>query len=98
MDDFQKLNAKVDSARNLPAAVVLKKFIRNLNPKIAPLVYTSNPANLNATIDTATRIATGMEMSTGTAKINHIDQDDEIAQLKEQIANLALIEQIRVEQ
>ena len=79
-------------------ATILKKFIRGLNLKIAPLVYASNPANIENTINTTTRIATGFELNAGSSKINQIERDDKIAELKEQIANLALIEQLKAEQ
>src|ERR1044072_3067010 len=91
IDDFQCLQSKVDPEGNLPAGTILKKFIRGLGPKIAPLVYATNPANLNAAIDSATRIATGFEINVGGSKINQVEGDerrDEIAELREQIANL----------
>ena len=59
------------------------------------MVYATNPTNINATIDSTTRIATGFEINTGGNKINQIErkeEKDEIAELREQIANLALVE------
>src|ERR1043165_5856792 len=99
VDDFQRLQAKVDPGGNLPAPTVLKKFVRGLAPKIAPLVYATNPANIAAAIDSATRIATGFEINTENSKINNIEEEekDKIAELREQIANLALVEQIKAE-
>src|ERR1043165_2137977 len=73
--------------------------MRGLAPKIAPLVYATNPANIAAAIDSATRISTGFEINTGSTKVNQIEEKkkDEIAELREQIANLALVEQIKAE-
>ena len=97
-DEFVRLRNKVDNGTAIPAAIIKKKFIRGLNPKIAALVYTQNPTTLQAAIDAATMISTGYELTTGTSKISNVgDEKDEIAELREQIANLAMVEQIRKE-
>ena len=82
---------------NFPVTTILKKFVRELNPKIASLVYSTNPTNLAAAIDTAIRIATDYELNSRNSKIYQIKREDEIVELREQIANLAMIEQIKVE-
>src|ERR1044072_7525319 len=89
VDDFQRLQAKVNLGGNFPAPTVLKKFVKGLAPKIAPLVYATNPANIAAAIDSATRIAIRFEINAGGTKVNQIGEKerDEIAELREQIAN-----------
>src|ERR1043165_2532516 len=70
MYNFTRLLAKVDQKNNLPVALIKKKFIYGLNPKITPLIYVTNLITFAATIDTTTRIVIEFEMSGGTAKIN----------------------------
>ena len=74
--------------------MVKKKFIRGLNPKIAPLVYATNPRTLTTAIDTATWIVIGFKIIARTFKIGNVESD-EIAELRKQIANLALVKQMR---
>ena len=83
----------MDDENNLPTALVKKKFIRELNPKISPLVYAANPTTLAAAIDITIQIATGFEMFTKNSKINQLESD-EILKLRKQIANLVLVKQI----
>src|ERR1044072_4702946 len=97
IDDFQRLQSKVDPAGNILAATLLKKFVKGLNQKIAPLIYATNPANLTMAIDTATRISTGFKISLGSGKVNQVEERDKINELKEQMANLVLVEQIKAE-
>ena len=93
-DEFLRLLHKIDPNTALPVPMIIKKYIRGLNPKIAPLIYASNPATLGAAMDEATRLATGFELTAGPSKVNQV-HNDEIAELREQIANLALVDQMR---
>src|ERR1043165_6309265 len=99
VDEFIRLRAKVDNAAALPAAMVKKKFIRGLNPKIAAMVYAQNPANLQAAIDAVTLISTEYELTTGNPKIGNVRKEkDDNPELQEQITNLAMVDQMRNEE
>ena len=74
----------------LPTTVLKKKFIRELSLKIAPLVYAMNPTNLVTAINTTNQIAISFEITIRTTKVGNIEEN-EIAELREQIVNLALV-------
>jgi hypothetical protein len=65
VDDFYRLLRKIDPNSNLPVPMIIKKFTRGLNAKLAPMVYASNPTTLDAAIEDATRLATGFEFAAG---------------------------------
>ena len=61
-DEFMRLIEKVDPNIRLPNGHVLRKYVKGLDPKYATLVYASDPTNLDAAMEAATKLATGHEM------------------------------------
>ena len=56
---FQKLLRKVNTNNLIPDALQVRMFLYGLNPLLTPLVFTNNPANLNAAIERAKVVETG---------------------------------------
>src|SRR5581483_2589760 len=56
---FRKLLRKVNTQNLVPDALQVWIFLYGLNPLLTPLVFTNNPANLNAAIERAKVVETG---------------------------------------
>ena len=67
MDDyankFQRLQRKTDANGRMPIANVVRQFLTGLNLTMAPMVYATAPATLQAVIDTAKQYEAGFMMT-----------------------------------
>src|SRR6266540_172358 len=63
VNKFQRLQRKTDANRRTPIANVVWQFLTGLNPTMAPMVYATAPATLQAAIDTAKRYEAGFKMT-----------------------------------
>src|SRR6266508_735695 len=60
---FQRLQRKTDANGRTPIANVIQQFLTGLNPTMAPIVYATASAILQAAIDTAKRYEAGFMMT-----------------------------------
>ena len=60
---FQRLQRKTVANGRTPIANVVRQFLTGLNPTMAPMVYATAPATLQAAIDTAKRYEAGFMMT-----------------------------------
>ncbi len=60
---FQRLQRKTDAIGRTLIANVIRQFLTGLNPIMAPMVYATAPATLQAAIDIAKRYKAGFTMT-----------------------------------
>jgi len=61
---FLELRSKIDLNNNTSVAHVVLKFVQRLLFQLMIITYTSNPENLQTTIDTAKRLEGGLFLAT----------------------------------